>query len=52
LTANSVTAACNRTGVEYANWLFSTTKMHGSFITAAMFSDSWKLPSEVDPSPQ
>jgi hypothetical protein len=51
LVAKSV-RLCSRSGVEYANWLFSTTKMHGRSCTAAMLMASWKSPREVEPSPQ
>ena len=38
-------------GVEYANWLFSRTKITGSFCTPAQFIASWKSPRDVEPSP-
>ncbi len=33
-------------------WLFSQTKITGSFQIAAMLSDSWKAPSLLAPSPK
>ena len=44
-------AYCSTTGVDRPHWLFSTTKITGSFQTAARFSASWKSPSLVAPSP-
>ena len=38
-------------GVEYAYWLFSRTKMTGSRCTPAQFIASWKSPRDVEPSP-
>ena len=46
-----MTANCWSTGVEYAYWLFSSTKITGSFCTPAQFIASWKSPREVEPSP-
>ncbi len=39
-----LTANCWSTGVEYAYWLFSSTKITGSFCTPAQFIASWKSP--------
>ena len=38
--------------VESAYWLFSQTKITGSFHTAARLSDSWKTPWLEAPSPK
>ena len=45
------TANCKLSGVEYAYWLFSSTKITGSRCTADQFIASWKSPREVAPSP-
>src|SRR6478735_3410215 len=49
--STGLTANCWSSGVEYAYWLFSSTKITGSFCTPAQFMASWKSPREVEPSP-
>ena len=49
--STGLTANCWSTGVEYAYWLFSSTKITGSFCTPAQFMASWKSPRDVEPSP-
>ena len=47
-----MTAVERSVEVDMPYWLFSQTKMTGSFQIAAMFSASWKAPSLLAPSPK
>jgi len=49
---SSHTGECCHPGVDSAQWLFSQTNTVFVFHSCARFSDSWKVPMFVAPSPK